>query len=187
MNGSPMQARRTHARTCCVRARARVRVRLGAHESGAGTCEGLPSAWTAGGSACRRSRCRRRTTRTSARGTRPQSPRCARYAPPFRARLRAPAAGRARRVVDAAWLCSQAFTDASAFNANIGAWNTAGVTTLFEVCAAFPGPAACPCGGRARRVVDAARAVVRGGAADAFSRECVRRRVGTRMRGCPGV
>ncbi len=34
-NGSPMRARRTHAPTCCVRARARacVRVRLGAHAS----------------------------------------------------------------------------------------------------------------------------------------------------------
>ncbi len=33
MNGSPMRARRTHAPTCCVRACARVRVRLGAHAS----------------------------------------------------------------------------------------------------------------------------------------------------------
>ncbi len=36
---------------------------------------------------------------------------------------------------------AQAFSSASAFNANIGAWNTARVTTLYAVCAA-PGPAA---------------------------------------------
>jgi hypothetical protein len=36
---------------------------------------------------------------------------------------------------------AQAFNSASAFNANIGAWNTARVTTLYQVCAA-PGPAA---------------------------------------------
>jgi hypothetical protein len=34
-----------------------------------------------------------------------------------------------------------ALSGASAFNANIGAWNTAAVTTLKSVCAA-PGPAA---------------------------------------------
>jgi surface protein len=39
--------------------------------------------------------------------------------------------------VDRGWLGSQAFYSASAFNANIGAWNTASVTTLFYVCAAF--------------------------------------------------
>jgi hypothetical protein len=37
---------------------------------------------------------------------------------------------------------AQAFTWASAFNANIGAWNTASVTTLSSVCAAFPARAA---------------------------------------------
>ena len=36
---------------------------------------------------------------------------------------------------------AQAFASASAFNANIGAWNTAAVTTLSYVCAAS-GPAA---------------------------------------------
>jgi hypothetical protein len=36
---------------------------------------------------------------------------------------------------------AQAFNSASAFNANIGAWNTVRVTTLVNVCAA-PGPAA---------------------------------------------
>ncbi len=30
---------------------------------------------------------------------------------------------------------SQAFDYASVFNANIGAWNTASVTTLYQVCA----------------------------------------------------
>ena len=38
---------------------------------------------------------------------------------------------------------SQAFQSASAFNANIGAWNTARVTTLESVCAAF-GPGGAP-------------------------------------------
>jgi hypothetical protein len=35
---------------------------------------------------------------------------------------------------------TQVFGSASAFNANIGAWNTASVTSLYFVCAA-PGPA----------------------------------------------
>ncbi len=39
-------------------------------------------------------------------------------------------------------LGAQAFFGASAFNANIGAWNTALVSNMHEVCAA-PGPAAC--------------------------------------------
>ncbi len=49
----------------------------------------------------------------------------------------------------------QAFYSASAFNANIGAWNTASVSNMFQVCAA-PGPASRHHGGRARRAVDAA-------------------------------
>jgi surface protein len=44
--------------------------------------------------------------------------------------------------VDHGWLGSQAFQGASAFNANIGAWNTASVTTLFAVCAALSARAA---------------------------------------------
>jgi hypothetical protein len=44
---------------------------------------------------------------------------------------------------------AQVFYAASAFNANIGAWNTARVTTLLQVCAA-PGPAARTMAGRAR-------------------------------------
>ncbi len=39
-------------------------------------------------------------------------------------------------------LGAQAFESASAFNADIGAWNTASVTSLAGVCAAPPGPAA---------------------------------------------
>jgi hypothetical protein len=46
--------------------------------------------------------------------------------------MRAPSAG-----VDRVRLGSQAFYWASAFNANIGAWNTARVTSLESVCAAF--------------------------------------------------
>ena len=93
---------------------------------------------------------------------------------------------RARSVgVDRVRFGSQAFNGASAFNANIGAWNTASVTTLNYVCAAFPARAA-----RHRRrdalgrVVGAARAVVRG-SDRRCARVCVRRRVGTRMRACP--
>jgi hypothetical protein len=110
MNGSPMPARCTHVLTCCVHARARVRV-----------CQ----TWA----------------RTNPRR-----------------HMRAPCVG-----IDRAWLGSQAFMEASAFIANIGAWNTARVTDLSWVCAASPARAA-----RHRRrdalggVVDAARAVVRG-------------------------
>jgi hypothetical protein len=58
--------------------------------------------------------------------------------------------------VDCVRLGSQAFYVASAFNANIGAWNTARVSDLSSVCAALR-PAACHRGGRARPVFDAAR------------------------------
>ncbi len=44
--------------------------------------------------------------------------------------------------VDRVWLGSQAFHQASAFNAHIGVWNTAAVTSLYEVCAASPARAA---------------------------------------------
>jgi hypothetical protein len=72
---------------------------------------------------------------------------------------------RARSVgVDRGWLGAQLFYSAKAFNANIGAWNTARVTTLYQVCAAFPARAARPCRRDALRwVFGAARAVVRGG------------------------
>ncbi len=71
---------------------------------------------------------------------------------------------RARSVgVDRGWLGSQVFNGASAFNANIGAWDTASVTTLADVSAAFPGPAARHHGRDALGgVFDAARAVARG-------------------------
>jgi surface protein len=50
---------------------------------------------------------------------------------------------RARLVgVDRGWLGSQAFYSASAFNADIGAWNTASVSTMANVCAAFSARAA---------------------------------------------
>ncbi len=66
---------------------------------------------------------------------------------------------------------AQAFSFTRAFNANIGAWNTASVTSLESVCAAS-GPAARhrrrP--GRARPGLDAPRTVVRGGTADARAR-----------------
>jgi hypothetical protein len=66
---------------------------------------------------------------------------------------------RARSVgVDCGWLGAQAFYSATAFNANIGAWNTASVSSMQSVCAALSGPGgAPPRAGRARRVVDATR------------------------------
>jgi hypothetical protein len=78
---------------------------------------------------------------------------------------------------------AQAFHQASAFNANIGAWNTAAVPTLYQVCAA-PGPAA-------RTMADAlGRASVRRGrlcAAAPPMRARVRTRAGPRLRGAVGV
>ena len=44
--------------------------------------------------------------------------------------------------VDRVRLGAQAFYKASAFNANIGAWNTASVSNMESVCAALFGPAA---------------------------------------------
>jgi hypothetical protein len=143
MNGSPMRARRTHARTCCVRARARVcvcdwaracvRVRLGAHASAPTRASAFRRRHRPRvASARRHSRRRRRSTRTSARGTPPQCQTCSRYAPPFRpggAPLQAGA------------------LDGSSMRRG-------------PLCAAAP---------RMR------------------SRVCQRRRVGTRMRGCPRV
>ena len=37
--------------------------------------------------------------------------------------------------IDRVWLGSQAFYSASAFNANIGAWNTVAVANMYQVCA----------------------------------------------------
>jgi hypothetical protein len=64
---------------------------------------------------------------------------------------------------------AQAFYSASAFNANIGAWNTARVTTLPTVCAA-PGPAARTTADALGGASNVARPVVRGGTADARAR-----------------
>ena len=61
-----------------------------------------------------------------------------------RRNMRAPSVG-----VDRGWLGSQAFNYASAFNANIDAWNTASVTTLSYVCVAFGRSGAQPRAGRA--------------------------------------
>jgi hypothetical protein len=66
-------------------------------------------------------------------------------------------------------LGAQAFRSAAAFNANIGAWNTASVSNLYEVCAA-PGPAARTMADALGRGFSAARPVVRGGTADARAR-----------------
>jgi hypothetical protein len=78
---------------------------------------------------------------------------------------------------------AQAFGSASAFNANIGAWNTAAVTTLYQVCAA-PGPAACT------TAAALGRASMRRGrlcAAAPPMRARVRTFAGTRLRGAMGV
>jgi hypothetical protein len=88
---------------------------------------------------------------------------CARALVCVRQRVRALHAAAERRVLGA-----QAFSFASAFNANIGAWNTARVTTLDSVCAtAGPARTAAEC---VWSVADACAAVVRGGAADARAR-----------------
>ena len=99
-----------------------------------------------------------------------------------RPRIRADACERLPAGVDRGWLGAQAFRSASAFNANIGAWNTARVTTLYVVCAALSGPGGAPpqagrarrgrrCGAgrRARRDGRCARARVR---ADVWARAC---------------
>jgi hypothetical protein len=78
---------------------------------------------------------------------------------------------------------AQAFRSASAFNADIGAWNIASVTSLSDVCAA-PGPAA-------RTMADAlGLASMRRGRLSAAAppmRTCAHRRVGTRLRGAMGI
>ncbi len=79
---------------------------------------------------------------------------------------------------------AQAFNLTSAFNANIGAWNTAAVTTLVWVCAASRPGGAHYCG-RARLGFDAARPVVLGGSADARAR--AHTFAGTRLRWAVGV
>ncbi len=100
-----------------------------------------------------------------------------------RARIRADTCGRLPPASTACGFGVQAFQAASAFNANIGAWNTASVTSLSSVFAA-PGPAA-------RTMADAlGRASVRRGrlcAAAPPMRARVHTRAGTRLRGAVGV
>ena len=59
-----------------------------------------------------------------------------------RTRIRADTCERLPVGVDRGWFGAQAFLGASMFNANIGAWDTARVTSLQEVCAAFSARAA---------------------------------------------
>ena len=105
-----------------------------------------------------------------------------------RARIRADACERLPAGVDRGWLGLQAFYKASAFNADIGAWNTASITFLYQVCTAFSARAA-----RHRRRDNLGRSSMRRGplcaaaTADGRARVCVRRRVGPRMRGRPRV
>ena len=61
-----------------------------------------------------------------------------------RARIRADTCERLPAGVDRGWLGAQAFYAASAFNANIGAWNTASVSTMAYVCAAFSARGGAP-------------------------------------------
>ncbi len=85
--------------------------------------------------------------------------------------------------VDRVRFGSQVFSGAVAFNANIGAWNTASVTTLSGVCAAF---------GRRREPAAGAlgRSPMRRGrgapaAPPMRARACARTRTGPRLRGRP--
>ena len=75
----------------------------------------------------------------------------------------------------------QAFATAKAFNADIGAWNTACVSDLNAVCAAFR-PAARHRGELARPVFDAAPPLC--AAAPPMRAHT---RIGTRLGGCPRV
>ncbi len=86
--------------------------------------------------------------------------------------------------VDRVWLDPQAFAVASAFNANIGAWNTASVTNMFQVRAACS--AGCGTMRPARSIgIRCGVAVVRGGTADA--RACMSTQVSAlACAGCHG-
>ena len=90
-----------------------------------------------------------------------------------RALIRAEPCERVPSAWTACGLGAQAFYSAAAFNANIGAWNTARVTDVTQVCAA-PGAAARTMADALGRGFDAARPVVRGGTADARACEHVR-------------
>ncbi len=108
---------------------------------------------------------------------------CVRASGVGRPRIRAELSERLPSALDRVWLGSQAFGGASAFNANIGVWNTARVTDLTRVCVAS-GPAArtaartAHCGGRARPLSDAARPLC-AAAPPMHAHSCV----GTRLRG----
>ncbi len=98
-----------------------------------------------------------------------------------RRHVRAPSGG-----VDRGWLGSQAFMNALAFDANIGAWNTASVSNMADVCAAVSARAARHRGRDALGgVVGAAWAGVRGGTAEARARARVCADVWARA--CAGV
>jgi hypothetical protein len=86
-----------------------------------------------------------RARRTRARVLRPCARACVRVR--FgRPGIRADTCERIRSAWTAGGFGSQAFSfAAAAFNANIGVWNTARVTSLSEVCAAFPARAARQC------------------------------------------
>ncbi len=74
--------------------------------------------------------------------------------------------------VELVLLGSQAFYHASAFNANIGAWNTVSVTSLSAVCAAFGRRRATAAGALGRG--SARRGTGGDGTADARAHVCVR-------------
>ena len=102
------------------------------------------------------------------------------------ARVSAP--NRASRFFPSAWTAcgsgSQPFASAYAFNANIGAWNTASVTTLHQVCAAISARRRATAGTRSAGLRCGA-AVVRGGTADAPA--CVRVLTHVQALACAGV
>jgi hypothetical protein len=79
---------------------------------------------------------------------------------------------------------AQAFHQAFAFNANIGAWNTASVTDLYQVCAA-PGPGGAHYGGRARPGLRCGSGRLCAAAPPMRAR--VRTRANTRLRGALDV
>jgi hypothetical protein len=99
-----------------------------------------------------------------------------------RRHMRAPSVG-----VDRVRFGSQAFNSASAFNANIGAWNTARVIDLRNVCAALVGPERRATAGGTRSAGRRCGSRRRAWRDRRCARACLRRRAGTRMRGRPRV
>ncbi len=120
-------------------------------------------------------------TRARAASVRPRVRVCDRAPTHPLRHMRAPS----RPAVDRGWLGAQVFNTASAFNADIGSWNTASVSLIYEVCAAFPARAAR----HRRRDAPGGWSVRRGPlcaeAPPMCARVCARRRVGTRMCGRP--